>query len=600
MTDLINPRDLDFLLYDWLKVEELTAYLRFGQHDRETFTAVLETARQLAEDKFRPHNRAADDDEPHLVDDKVVLHPDVQPAIEAFSAAGFGAAHHDTALGGMQLPWTVQQAAFAFFQAANISTAAYPFLTVAAANLIHSHGSDDQQRSFMAPMLEGRFQGTMVLSEPHAGSSLSDVRTTAREMSDGNFRLTGAKMWISGGSHELAANIVHLVLARIEGAPAGVRGLSLFIVPRYRLDVDGGNGADNDVTLTGLNHKMGYRGTVNTALSFGDAGDCRGELIGESNKGLTYMFHMMNEARIGVGVGSAMLAYAGYQHSLDYARYRPQGRHPGEKDLTATQVMLIEHADIRRLLLKQKIVAEGGLALGLMAAKLVDKQRQDPDETVRDESGLLLDILTPIIKSWVSDHSLAANEAAIQILGGAGFTRDHPVEQFYRDNRLNPIHEGTNGIQAIDLLGRKVVMRGGAAMALMEREIWSTIGHADEIAVLHDDAAALRAALERMLSSASAIHSAMEQVGPRRGLANASTFMELAGLVTMGWIWLQQAIIASRLLDGAPDDQDRDFLAGKLHACHYMHNIELPACKPLAEILIRLDDTIHDMRSEWF
>ena len=600
MADLINPRDLEFLLHDWLKVEALTAYPRFAEHDRETFTAVLETARQVAEDKFRPHNRAADLAEPRLVDGKVALHPDVQPAIEAFSAAGFGAAHHDVELGGMQLPWTVQQAAFAYFQAANISTAAYPFLTVAAANLIHAHGSDEQKRRFMAPMLEGRFQGTMVLSEPHAGSSLSDVRTAARPMPDGSYRLVGAKMWISGGSHELAENIVHLVLARIEGAPAGVRGLSLFIVPRYRLDADGGIGADNDVTLAGLNHKMGYRGTVNTALGFGDADDCRGELVGEADKGLAYMFHMMNEARIGVGVGAAMLAYAGYRHSLDYARERPQGRHPGEKDPTASPVMLIEHADIRRLLLKQKIVAEGGLALGLMAARLVDKQRHDPDQTVRDESGLLLDILTPIIKSWVSDHGLAANEAAIQILGGAGFTRDHPVEQYYRDNRLNPIHEGTNGIQAIDLLGRKVVMRGGAALALMEREIWTTIGDAGEIPVLREDAVALGAALERMLSAASTIHGAMARTGPRRGLANASVFMELAGLVTMGWVWLEQGVVAAGQIDAAADAQSRDFLAGKLHACHYMHQVELPASKPLAELLERLDDTVHDMRAAWF
>ena len=600
MADLINPRDLDFLLHDWLKVEALTAYRRFAEHDRETFTAVLETARQLAEDKFRPHNRAADLAEPHLVDGKVVMHPDVQPAIEAFSAAGFGAAHHDVELGGMQLPWTVQQAAFAYFQAANISTAAYPFLTVAAANLIHAHGTDDQKRRFMAPMLEGRFQGTMVLSEPHAGSSLSDVRTTARPMPDGSYRLAGSKMWISGGSHELAENIVHLVLARIEGAPAGVRGLSLFIVPRYRLGEDGAIGADNDVTLAGLNHKMGYRGTVNTALSFGDAGDCRGELIGGANKGLAYMFHMMNEARIGVGVGSAMLAYAGYQHSLEYARERPQGRHPGEKDPAAPQIMLIEHADIRRLLLKQKVVAEGGLALGLMAAQLVDKQRHDPDETVRDESGLLLDILTPIIKSWVSDHGLAANEAAIQILGGAGFTRDHPVEQFYRDNRLNPIHEGTNGIQAIDLLGRKVVMRGGAALALMERRIWSTIARAGGIPALTEDAVALGAALERLLTASSTIHGAMEQIGQERGLANATAFMELAGLVTMGWVWLEQAVSAVDELESGPDAETRAFLEGKVHACHYMHRVELPASKPLAELLERLDDTVHDMRAEWF
>jgi alkylation response protein AidB-like acyl-CoA dehydrogenase len=600
MADLINARDLDFLLHDWLKVEELTAYPRFAEHDRATFDAVLETARQLAEDKFRPHNRAADLAEPRLVDGKVETHPDVGPAIQAFYEAGFGAAHHDAALGGMQLPWTVQQAAFAYFQAANISTAAYPFLTVAAANLIHAHGSDSQKIRYMAPMLEGRFQGTMVLSEPHAGSSLSDVRTTARAMPDGSYRLSGSKMWISGGSHELSENIVHLVLARIEGAPAGVRGLSLFIVPRYRLEPDGGIGADNDVILAGLNHKMGYRGTVNTALSFGDAGDCRGELIGEANKGLGYMFHMMNEARIGVGVGAAMLAYAGYQHSLEYARERPQGRHPGEKDPNAPQIMLIEHADIRRLLLKQKVVAEGGLALGLMAAQLVDRQRQDPEPNIRDESGLLLDILTPIIKSWISDHGLAANEAAIQILGGAGFTRDHPVEQFYRDNRLNPIHEGTNGIQAIDLLGRKVIMRDGAGLALLERRIWATIARAGGVPALTEDAVALGAALERLLTAASKIHGAMEQIGARRGLANASAFMEMAGLVIMAWVWLEQAVVAVDRLEAKPDAATRDFLEGKVHACRYMQRHELPAVKPLSELLENLDDTVHDMRAEWF
>lgn len=600
MADLINPRDLDFLLYDWLDVTALTAYPRFAEHDRETFTAVLETARQLAEDKFRPHNRAADLAEPHLVDGAVVIHRDVKEAIEAFSGAGFGAAHHDVADGGMQLPWTVQQAAFAYFQAANISTAAYPFLTVAAANLIHAHGSDEQKRRYMTPMLEGRFQGTMVLSEPHAGSSLSDVRTMARPAEDGSYRISGSKMWISGGFHELSENIVHLVLARIEGAPAGVRGLSLFIVPRYRLEADGGIGQANDVTLAGLNHKMGYRGTVNTALSFGDAGECRGELIGEAHQGLAYMFHMMNEARIGVGVGAAMLAHAGYQHSLDYARERPQGRHPGEKDPTAPRVMLIEHADIRRLLLKQKVAAEGGLALGLLAARLVDRQRHDPDETVRTESGLLLDILTPVIKSWISDRALAANEAAMQVLGGAGYTRDHPVEQFYRDNRLNPIHEGANGIQAIDLLGRKVVMRGGAALDLMAREIRATVVGARDIPELAGDAGALEVALGRLLSASAAIHGAIERIGPRRGLSNASAFMELAGHVTLAWIWLEQAVTAAGALEDQADTEARDFLAGKIHACHYVHRVELPAVGPMADLLEALDDTVHDMRVDWF
>lgn len=358
---LIDPRDLDFALWRVLDAEQLTRYDRFAEHGRETFDAVIETARRIAEEKFRPHAAKADANEPFLENGSVVLIPEIKEAIAAFAEAGFMAAHHDADRGGMQLPWTIQQAAFAHFKAANVPTAAYPFLTIAAANLVHAHGSEEQQRTWMQPMLEGRFLGTMALSEPHAGSSLSDVRTTARLREDGTYAIKGSKMWTSGGEHELSENIVHMTLARIEGAPPGVKGLSLFIVPRYRLD-DGGRPSEaNGVRLIGLNHKMGYRGTVNTALSFGDEDDCIGWIVGAPNKGLLQMFHMMNEARVGVAFGAIMLAYQGYLESLAYARERPQGRHPGDKDPTTPQLRLVEHADVKRMLLQQKAVAEGGL-----------------------------------------------------------------------------------------------------------------------------------------------------------------------------------------------------------------------------------------------
>jgi alkylation response protein AidB-like acyl-CoA dehydrogenase len=591
-----RPEDLDFILHDMLRVEELAEYPRFEEHGRETFEAVLETARRIAEDKFQPHNRAADLAEPKLVDGKVEIIPEIGQAIEAFNQAGFSAAHHDEALGGMQLPWTVVQAAFVHFQAANLSTAAYPFLSIAAANLIRAQGTDAQKARYLGPLLKGRYFGTMVLSEPHAGSSLSDVRTTAKPDGNQGYRLTGSKMWISGGEHEMAENILHLVLARIEGAPAGVKGLSLFLVPRIRED-----GALNDVRLVGLNHKMGYRGTVNTALAFGDGGDCHGELIGEANEGLAYMFGMMNEARIGVGLGAIMLAYQGYLTSLDYARERPQGRHPGEKDPDAPQVMLIGHADIRRMLLKQKAVAEGGLALGLWLARLVDRHGQDPSERERIEAGLLLDIVTPIIKAFFSDQALAANDAAIQIMGGAGYTRDHPVEQYWRDNRLNPIHEGANGIQAIDLLGRKATMRDGAAFGLLVREIEAETVTARQAPMLEDLSDQLSSALNRVRHVTSVLTSA--QLGPMKMLANASEYMEMMGHLVLAWIWLRQASAAVEGLrgeDGGHVGDREDFLKGKLHTCRYVFARELPKISPLADTLEHFDMTTFDMDTEWF
>lgn len=595
---LIRRRDLDFLLYDHLGVERLAALDRFSGQGRESWDAVLDTAARIAAERFRPHNRASDLAEPHVENGRVVLHPDIAPAIRAFSEAGFAAAHHDEAAGGMQLPWCITQAAFAHFQAANIATVAYPFLTIAAANLLAAHGNAEQKRRFLPAMLDGRFFGTMMLSEPHAGSSLSDVRTAAEPAGDGTYRLTGSKMWISGGEHEMAENIVHLVLARIKGAPAGVKGLSLFIVPRYRLTEEGRPGPANGVRLIGLNHKMGYRGTVNTAISLGADEPCLGELVGEANHGLSYMFHMMNEARIGVGMGAAALAYTGYLHSLSYARERPQGRHPDGKDPGSPQVPLIEHADIRRLLLLQKAVAEGGLALCLEAAELVDRQRADPDAGARRGAGLLLDFLTPVIKAFLSDRSLEANDAAIQIHGGAGYTRDFPVEQFWRDNRLNPIHEGTNGIQAIDLLGRKAAMAEGEAFRLFLARIDRSVAAGRAVEGLADFAERLAAGRARLADVTESLLGRGRAEGARAMLANASAYLDAAGYLVLAAIWLDQAATAERRL--AAGAADRDFLSGKIACCRYVFGWLLPRSEPLLAALEAGEPSALDMRDAWF
>ena len=479
---ILSRRDLEFLLYEWLDAESLALRPRFADHSRETFDAALDTSERIASEFFAPHNKKSDQSEPFFDGERVHLIPEIKTAVDAFAAAGLVAATQDYNLGGMQLPTVIDKACMAYFMGANVATAGYPFLTIGNTNLILAHGSQQQIDAFVRPMLAGRFMGTMCLSEPQAGSSLSDIKTRAEPQQDGTYRLIGNKMWISGGEHDLAENIVHLVLAKIPGGPAGVKGISLFIVPKYLLNADGSIGERNDVALAGLNHKMGYRGTVNTLLNFGEGKwkpegkpGAIGYLVGKAHQGLACMFHMMNEARIGVGLGATMLGYTGYLHALDYARNRPQGRHPQAKDPNSPQLALVEHTDVRRMLLAQKAYAEGALALNLYCARLVDEEKTAEDETARREATLLLDILTPIAKSWPSQWCLEANSLAIQVHGGYGYTRDYNVEQFYRDNRLNPIHEGTHGIQALDLLGRKVVMQDGAAFKMLQTRIEKTL-----------------------------------------------------------------------------------------------------------------------------
>lgn len=598
---LLNPRDVAFVLYELLDVEALTARSRYSEHSRDTFDAALETAQRIAEERFAPHNRKADLNEPRFVDGKVEIIPEVAEALRAYCDAGFMAAAADADLGGMQLPWTVAQACFAWFNAANVSTAAYPFLTIANANLLQAFGTQAQKARYLPRLLEGRWFGTMCLSEPQAGSSLADIRTTAYPQADGSYRLRGSKMWISGGDHELSENIVHLVLARIQGAPAGVKGISLFVVPKYRVNEDGSRGGRNDVALAGLNHKMGFRGTTNCVLNFGEQEGAWGELVGEPGKGLACMFHMMNEARIGVGMGATVLGYTGYLHALDYARQRPQGRLPGAKDPALPPVRIIEHADVRRMLLAQKAYVEGALALCLCCARLVDETRTGETDKARHDAGLLLEILTPIAKAWPSQWCLEANSLAIQVHGGYGYTREYPVEQFYRDNRLNPIHEGTNGIQALDLLGRKAGMLDGAPLQLLAREIAATVRAAAgcDSPELKASGAALNEALDRVMSVTRKLLCVTARGELELGLANASVYLDLVGHTVLAWIWLKQGLAAVKGL-AATDAHDRDFYQGKLQACAWFFRWELPKTRQWAELLESLDRTTLEMQDAWF
>ena len=596
---LLCSRNLAFELYEVLDAEALTGRERFAEHTRETFDAAIGTARAIAEKYFAPHNRKADEHEPRYENGEAVLIPEVKPAVDAFLEAGFLNATRNFEAGGMQLPTLLSQACFAHFQAANVGTTAYPFLTMGAANLIESFGSEEQKQRFLQPMIEGRFFGTMALTEAHAGSSLSDIRTRAEPASDGSYRLRGNKIFISGGDHSLSENIVHLVLAKLPDAPAGVKGISLFIVPKFLVNEDGSLGSRNDVLLAGLFHKMGWRGTTSTALNFGDNGECVGYLVGKPHQGLGYMFQMMNEARIGVGLGAVMLGYAGYLHSLAYARERPQGRLPDSKHPASAPVAIIQHADVRRMLLTQKAYVEGAFDLGLYAARLFDDTRTAETAEARRHAQELLDLLTPVVKSWPSEFCLKANELAIQVLGGHGYTRDYPVEQYYRDNRLNPIHEGTHGIQSLDLLGRKLAQNGGAGLAQLTRLIGATV----ERSRAHEELASLRQPLEQLVARLQTVTlgllADLAQGQVNAALANSALYLKVFGHTVIGWRWLEQAVHACQGL-AQNNDADEPFYRGKLQAARYFLTWEVPGCHQELSILERRDDTCLTMQESWF
>ena len=580
-------RDLEFLLYDWLDVEQLAARPRFAEHSRDTFDAVLDLSEALAATYFAPHNKKGDREPP-------VLHPggtvtvidEAKTAVKAYASSGLIAAPFAPELGGMHLPSCLGRSAMALIQAANPSTSSYLLLTAANAALLAEYASAEQIETWLAPMVEGRYLGTMCLSEPQAGSSLADITTRAEPCPDGTYRLIGTKMWISAGDHDITENIVHLVLARITGAPAGTRGLSLFIVPKVLPD-----GTRNDVMVTGLNHKMGNRGTSNTVLNFGEGGDDQfeprgavGYLVGEPNQGLAQMFHMMNYARIGVGFLATAIGAAGYQSALRYARERTQGRPIGVKDVTAAPVALIDHADVRRMLLAQKSYVEGALALCLYCAKLSDDVHSSEGE-YREHASQLLDVLTPIAKSWPAQWCLEANNLAIQVHGGYGYTTDFDVEQCYRDNRLNAIHEGTHGIQAQDLLGRKMVMGGGIGARRLFDTIQQTIDsgrrHGGELA---RHAGNLDRAVARM-RSVTEVLTATDDVTVR--MANASLYLEAVGHVVVSWMWLEQ-VIAAAAVTGV-------FADGKRAAARYFFAYELPKTASQFDVLATLDRTLIDL-----
>ena len=591
-----SKRDLQFNLYELLNVEQLTQYAYYQDHDRESFDMVLAAAEQIADKMLYPLLTEMDRKEPQLVDGKIRVHEGMKAITKRFGEDGWINATFSYEEGGQQVPITVHNAAAFIFQAANYSASVYPFLTTGAANLIRSFGSRELIDTYTPLMYNGRWQGTMALTEPNAGSSLSDISTTAEPTEEeGVYKIQGQKIFISCGDHDACENVIHLLLAKIKGGPVGTKGISLFVVPQKR--VTNNELSDNDVITAGVYHKMGYKGAPIAHLMFGSNDDCRGYLVGEPHKGLSYMFQMMNEARVGVGTNAAAIGTAAYYTSLAYAKERPQGRPIATKDPIQPQTLIINHADVKRMLLFQKSVVEGSLSLLLQCSLWSDLIHVAEGET-KERAELLLDLLTPIAKSYPSEMCCHTTSAAVQILGGAGYTTDFAVEQYYREARIHPIHEGTTGIHGLDLLGRKITLKEGKAVRFLIQEIQQTIAEAKKLSLVY-----LSEQLEKALDRVQKVTEYLLTLATQNVevfLADATLYLEFFGIVTIAWQWLKQAIQAQKVLESSVSEIDQNFYQGKIATAHYFFEYELAKTISLSKRLASSNHTTIEMQTEWF
>ncbi len=597
-TKFVSERNIKFLLYEVFDVESLTKYEYYQEHNRKMFDMVLKAAVKLGKDLLFPIFEEMDRNQPELVNGEVKVHPSVKTIMKEFGDGGWISSRVPFDQDGEQLPSMVADVCEFIFAAANYSANAYPGLTFGSSHLIESFGSTELYDTYVPRMRAGEWQGTMALTEPEAGSSLTDITTMAVPTYEGYYRIKGQKIFISAGDHDGVDNVVHLMLVKIEGAPAGVKGISLFVVPKKRID-DNGDLVPNDVVASGVYHKLGYRGCPIVQLSMGDKNDCRGWLVGEPHNGLKYMFQMMNEARIGVGMGAIAMATAAYYASLDYTKSRLQGRKMGQKDPNLPPVPIIEHADVKRMLLFQRAVIEGALSLVMQCSKYVDFQKVLSGED-QEKYHLLLEILTPIAKSYPSEMGNISISQGLQCLGGSGYCDDYPLEQYYRDCRIHPIHEGTTGIQGMDLLGRKVVMKNGRAFLLFINEIEDTIGAAHKYNELRGFANDLNSTLTTLQDVTQHLITIAQQQGPEILLADATLYLEFFGIVTIAWQWLLQGVAVQRALDNGAKKADQNFYQGKMFTLRYFFAYELPKTLGLAKRLLDDDRLTVEMQTDFF
>lgn len=583
----VDVETLKFLLFSVHGLEEVLDLERYADYDKASVDLLLNSVKNFADREMFPYFKEMDENPAHFQDGEIVVHPQVTKYMKTGGEMGFIAASFPYEDGGMQLPAMVAHSSAFIQDAANNHLPGYIGLTVGSAELITHFANKELNDTYVPNMLSGKWGGTMCLTEPQAGSSLSDIVTSATPDGE-SYKIQGQKIFISGGDYQGAENIVHLVLARIKGAPKGTKGISLFVVPKKRPTTDGGL-EPNDVTTVADFQKMGQKGYCTTHLFFGDKEDCTGWLVGEPNQGLKYMFLMMNGARIGVGRGAAAIATAAYHASLNYANERPQGRpltDSGKKDAHQEQTLIINHPDVRRMLLLQKVVSEGSLSLILMAAKYQDLSLASPDADEREKYRLLLEIMTPVVKTYPSEMGKNAVDNGVQILGGYGFCSDYILQQYLRDIRIFAIYEGTTGIQSQDLLGRKVTMDNGKAMQLLSEEIENSIKSGMAYESLAPYAQKLGVKMELTQQVLQSLIGFAKKGDYQRFLADATPFMEFFGNILVGWLWLDMAKEAKKALLTGSTEYSRDFYESKIHAMEFYFKYELPKTSALAEILM--------------
>jgi len=575
---LFADRETSFLLWQVHDLPSLLTLPAFRAHSPESVDMVLGAVRRFAREVLLPTWRPMDQDAPIFRDGRVSTHPLMKSLYPQLVELGLLEAVRPVEAGGQALPWTVFSLASVHLMAGNLSAYGWLGLTLGAAHLIEVFGSAALKDGFMRKMYAGQWTGTMALTEPQAGSSLADVKTRATPAPDGTYRIAGNKIFISGADNDFAENVVHMTLARIDGAPAGTKGLSLFAVPRLR--PQGERLVDNDVQVAGMIHKLGWRGIPSLMLNYGERGDCHGWLVGAPHRGMPQMFQMMNEARIMVGLNGVATAAVAYQEALAYARVRLQGRSLTEKDATRPPLPIIEHPDVRRMLLRQKAVVEGGLSLLVATSRQSDLAAHGETPQVRERAQLLLDLLTPIAKTFPAERGFEANALAVQIHGGYGYASEYPVEGWLRDQKLNTLHEGTSGIQALDLLGRKVPAQGGAALGFLREEVDLTIARARGAGVDAAWGEALRSALEHVTEATAVLATAGMEGNVERMMLHAADYLDMLSVVAVAWQWLLQAAAAQEGLRRGPDV----FLEGKLRAAQYWIHTELPRVALLAQL----------------
>jgi butyryl-CoA dehydrogenase len=579
---------LKYMLYDVHKLEDLLGRERFADHDKESLDMFLESTKDFADRELFPFIKEMDEKPAYHKDGKVYVHSQVETMMKKGGELGFISASFDYDIGGMQIPLMAHTAATYILDAANNHLPGYAGLTQGAAELIIHFASKELVDTYVPDMLSGNWGGTMCLTEPQAGSSLSDIVTKATPTQNGYYKISGQKIFISGGDNQYAENIVHLVLARVEGAAKGTKGISLFIVPKNR-KASNGTLESNDVITVADFQKMGQKGYCTTHLGFGDKDDCNGWLVGEENHGLNYMFLMMNAARIAVGRGSSAIASAAYYASLQYANERPQGRKlasDGKKNIEQSQSLIIEHPDVRRMLLLQKAVVEGSMSLVLLAAKYYDLESTAQSKEEKKKYNTLLEMIIPVVKTYPSEAGAYSVNNGLQVLGGYGFCSDFILQQYYRDIRISSIYEGTTGIQSQDLLGRKITMNNGEGLKLLLDEILTTVARANNHPELKPYANSIS---EKIKLSEKVLISLMPHALKgdfEKYLSDASVFMEFFSLVIVAWNWLEIAINSQEALNKGDKKYSDIFYKSKIETMKYFFDYELPKTISHSEILM--------------